>query len=302
VTEGIASTRGLRIAYDTTGDPDNPALLLIMGLGASLEQWDTEFCERLADRGLFVIRFDNRDIGRSSWIEPRKRRHPVHALLKPRESAEYSLVDMAVDAFGLLDWLDVDAAHVVGASLGGHIAQTMALTQPERVASLASIMSSTGDRRLVRPTARTVAALARTMPRQREGAVAHMIEMARVTGSPGFPFEEHLLRRQFAAAYDRGVSRSGVIRQLLASLSAGDRTEALAAITAPTVVIHGEDDPLVPVVAGRRTASSIPGARLVVIPGMGHDLPRGAWPRIIGALDANIARAVPAVRPATRDA
>jgi pimeloyl-ACP methyl ester carboxylesterase len=288
--EGAASVRGVRIAYQTVGDPDHSALLLIMGLGASLEQWDTELCLMFAERGLFVIRFDNRDVGRSSWIEPTRRMHPIHALISPREGAAYGLDDMADDAFGLLNHLGVEAAHVVGVSLGGQIGQTMALRRPDRVLSLASIMSSTGDRRLLRPQIRTVLSLARPMPRRRDAAVAQMVRMARVVASPGFPFEEERLRAQFAAAYDRGFSRGGVLRQLLATLSAGDRTGAVAAILAPTVVIHGDSDPLLPPAAGRGTAQAIPGARLVLIPGMGHDLPRGAWPRIVGAIAANIAR------------
>jgi pimeloyl-ACP methyl ester carboxylesterase len=287
---GVAWVNGIRIAYETLGERSQPPLLLIMGVGASLVNWDDEFCAMLVAHGFYVIRFDNRDVGRSSWVQGVRTANLIDAYFRPARVASYTLDDMVTDTFGLLDHLGIASAHVVGVSLGGHIAQMMAVRSAARVRSLTSIMSSTGDRS-VRPRAKAVIALARPMPRGREAAIDQMLRASRVVGSPRFPWDENRLRRQFGAAYDRGMTRAGAMRQTLATLASGDRTALLQGITVPTVVIHGSEDPLIPVGGGRATAAAIPGAELVTIPGMGHDLPPGVWPRVVGAIAHNAARA-----------
>ena len=288
--EQTAQVNGIEIAYETIGDPLNPPLLLVMGLSMQLIHWDLELCEQLAERGFWVIRFDNRDSGHSTQIDarvPNLRR----AMLGIHVEAPYLLSDMADDAFGLMDHLGIEAAHVVGASMGGMIAQTMAINRPERVLSLTSIMSTTGDRRAGRPKLRVFGILMRRAPQDREGYIESFMRTFKLIGSPGFPFDEERGRELAAATYDRGHQSAGTGRQLAAILASGDRTQQLRSLKVPTTVVHGQADPLVPFRGGRATAAAIPDARLIAIPGMGHDLPREIWPQLVDAVAETAGRA-----------
>jgi pimeloyl-ACP methyl ester carboxylesterase len=285
-----APANGIEIVYETIGDPSNPPLLLVMGLGTQLIHWDVELCELFADRGLHVIRFDNRDAGRSTYIDapvPNLRR----AMAGLRIDAPYLLDDMAEDAFGLLDHLGIEAAHVAGVSMGGMIAQTMAIRRPERVLSLTSIMSTTGERRVGRPKLRVWGVLLRRAPSDKDAAVEYFVRVFRLIGSKGFPADEDRIRALAGEAYDRGHSPAGTGRQLAAIMASGDRTDRLRGLRVPTLVFHGRDDPLIPFRGGRATADAVPGARLIGIPGMGHDLPRQVWPQLVDAVVETAARA-----------
>ena len=237
-----------------------------------------------------MIRFDNRDIGRSQRMNG-----PVptvrQLVLRDKRVARYTLDDMAQDGFGLLDHLGIERAHVVGVSMGGMIAQTMAARRPERVLSLVSWMSNTGARWNGQPSLRMYPVLLKTPPRDREGYIKHAVWVFSRIGSPGFEPDDENLRRIAGLSYDRGINAAGSLRQLAAIIATGDRTSLLRTITAPTLVIHGLRDKLVPLSGGRATARAIPGARLLTIEGMGHDLPRAAWPRILDAIEENAARA-----------
>jgi len=290
MSEQLAGANGITLAYETFGDPGDPAMLLIMGLGAQMLHWDARLCALLAEHGFQVIRYDNRDAGRSTQIEGGPEPNLIAALAGDSGSASYTLSDLATDAAALLDHLGRDAAHIVGASMGGMIAQTLAIEAPGRVLSLTSIMSNTGNRDVGQPRPEGLAALLTPIPSDRAGYVEQMVKLARVVGSPAFPAEEARLRELFAAVHARGVHPRGFQRQLLAIAASGDRTTALAAITAPTLVIHGEADVLVDPSGGRATAAAIPHAELLTIPAMGHDLPPACWPQIVAAIVANAAR------------
>jgi pimeloyl-ACP methyl ester carboxylesterase len=291
MAEEMAKIGDLELCYETFGDPADPALLLIMGLGTQMVGWPEEFCGMLAARGLFVIRYDNRDCGRSTRM--RQFRPPTlrQLLLRDKTAAGYSMADMAADGAALLDHLGIDRAHVAGASMGGMIAQTMAVRHPSRVLSLASIMSNTGHLWKGVPGLRIYPVFMRRPAADRDAAIASSVATFRLIGSPGFQRDEDELRRTLELSYERGYNPAGTARQLAAILAAGDRTAQLRGITAPTVVIHGTRDRMVMPSGGRETAKAIPGARLVMIEGMGHDLPRGAWDRIIDAIVSNIERA-----------
>jgi pimeloyl-ACP methyl ester carboxylesterase len=285
-------SNGIELYHETLGDPDRPALLLVMGLGAQLIDWPQEFCEQLADRGFFVIRFDNRDAGlstsRPEWGVP-----DLRAIVAgDRATVPYLLADLAADAAGLLGALGVPRAHVVGASMGGMIAQQVAIDHPQRVASLCSIMSTTGDRSVGRATPEAAAVLAGQPAPDRATAVATSVAAARIIGSPGYPAAEDELRRRAEAKYDRSYRPLGTLRQYAAIIASPDRTAGLREVTAPTVVVHGADDPLITVSGGQATAAAVPGADLVVLEGMGHDLPGALWPRIIDVIARNTERAV----------
>jgi pimeloyl-ACP methyl ester carboxylesterase len=286
----------IEIAYETFGEESKPALLLVMGLATQMIAWHDDFCAELANRGFYVIRFDNRDVGRSSAM--RHVRVPTlrQLVLRSKGAAGYTLSDMADDAVGLLDNLGIERAHVVGASMGGMIAQTIAIDHPERVLSLCSIMSNTGARWSGQPRLATYRVLLGTPPHDRDKFIEHVVTMYRVIGSPGFDRDEDDLRDIAGRSYDRGRNPAGSGRQLAAIIASGDRTARLRSLNVPTVVIHGTKDRLVGPSGGRATAKAILGARLVTIEGMGHDLPRATWPRIIGAIAENAARAgAPAV-------
>lgn len=279
---------GIQIEYDTFGDRLSPALLLIAGNGAQLLVWETGFCEALAKTGLFVIRFDNRDAGLSTKFDAAgipDMMAIIKAAMegKPVESP-YTLDDMADDAVGLLDALDIAKAHICGASMGGMIAQVIACRHPARVLSLTSIMSTTGNPALPQGKPEAIAAVVAPAPAGRESYIEHNLNVWRKIWSPGFPFEEERARIFMERCYDRSYYPQGMARQNTAIIAAGDRRAKLSAIRVPALVIHGGDDPLIPVDGGKDTAAVIPGANLLIIDGMGHDMPIGAWPRIIDAI------------------
>jgi pimeloyl-ACP methyl ester carboxylesterase len=291
--ESLCRVGDVELCYETFGDPQHPAMLLVMGLGTQMIGWRDEFCAGLAARGFFVIRYDNRDIGRSSAMSG-PAPTTMQLLRRSRRAASYSLDDMAADGIGLLDHLGIERAHAVGVSMGGMIAQLMAVRFPERVLSLASIMSNTGSLRTGQPRPKAMMMLLRRPPRGREEFIESGVRLFTAIGSSGFPRDEAELRDLMARSYDRSGDPRGTGRQLAAIIASGDRTPILRTIGVPTVVVHGTADKLVQPSGGRATAKAIPGARLVMIEDMGHDLPRGAWPQIIGAIVHNAARAVPA--------
>jgi pimeloyl-ACP methyl ester carboxylesterase len=279
---------GIEIVYDTFGEPDAPPVLLIMGLGCQMIDWHEKFCAQLAARRYRVIRFDNRDIGLSARFDgagvP-----DIPALLEALEQGKavqvpYLLRDMADDAVGLLDALKIESAHVVGLSMGGMIAQMVAIHYPKRVSTLTSIMSSTGDPELPRPTEEAWALLSEPTPTERAEYVESRVQHRRVLCGPEYPIDEAFVREHAGRLFDRGLNPAGFARQLAAILASGSRKEALKSVTVPTLVIHGDADPLVPVEGGIDTAHSIPGAELLIIEGMGHDWPPTLWPQLIEAI------------------
>ena len=291
MAEDFAEVGDVELCFETFGDRGNPALLLVMGLGTQMIGWPDAFCTLLADRGYFVIRFDNRDIGRSTHFRGHRPPTVKQLLTRDKSAAVYSLADMADDAAGLLDHLGIERAHVAGASMGGMIAQTLAARHPDRVLSLASIMSNTGHLWRGTPGLRVYPIFLRRPAGNQEGAIESTVSAFRLIGSPGFPFEEEELRKHAQLSFERGYNPAGALRQLAAILAAGDRTAELRRITAPTVVIHGTKDRMIRPSGGRATARAVPGARLVEIEGMGHDLPPGAWERIVDAITDNARRA-----------
>jgi pimeloyl-ACP methyl ester carboxylesterase len=289
--ERLAPSNGIELAYQEIGDPGGEPLLLIMGLATQMLGWDESFCALLAGRGFRVVRFDNRDIGRSTKIDSAGLPRRTDVLLGRRRTAPYLLGDMAADATGLMDHLGIESAHLVGASMGGMIAQTVAIRRPERARSLVSIMSTTGRRRLGLPTWKAFGTLFANPAPGREAAIEHTVSLFRTIGSPAFPMDEERLRELAGASYDRSHSRAGIARQLHAVIASGDRTAALRKLRLPAAVIHGTSDPLIRPIAGRATARAIPGSHLRLIDGMGHDLPQELWPTIVDEIAATAARA-----------
>ena len=281
--------RGIELCYETFGDPADPTALLIMGLGMQMVAWPRDFCLALAHRGLHVVRFDNRDAGRSTHVAGRG--PALHQLLlRSRARALYTLADMADDCSGLLRELDLAPAHVIGTSMGGMIAQTLAIRHPDQVSSLTSIMASTGHRRVGQPALGIYPMLMRRAPSDREALLEHSVRVFRVIGSPALGVDEQELRALAARSYERNRDPEATRRQLAAILASPDRTRQLRSLKVPTLVIHGSADRLVRPSGGHATARAIPGARLLQIDGMGHDLPRTLWPRMIDAIIANSAR------------
>ena len=284
----IARVNGLEITYDAFGDPSAPPLLLIMGLGAQMIAWDEEFCAQLAARGYWVIRFDNRDVGLSTKLDEAGV-PDIFTLMQAQSQGEaaqapYTLRDMADDAVGLLAALAVESAHVVGVSMGGMIAQEMAIHHPNRVRTLTSIMSTTGDPELPPPKPEALSVLLTPFPADRDAFIEDSIQAWQVLSGPGFPLDQDLIKERAGRSFDRGLSLAGTARQMAAVVTSGSRREALRLVTVPTLVIHGDADPLVPVECGMDIANSIPGAELMVIKGMGHDLPLAVVPRVIEAI------------------
>ena len=286
-----AGPSGLELAYERFGDPQAPPVVLVMGLGTQMVGWPLGFCMALVERGLHVVRFDNRDVGLSSHMHDAPPPDVQAAMMGDTSSASYTLPDMAGDTTGLLDALELESAHVVGVSMGGMIAQCVAIEYPDRVRSLTSIMSTTGDPAVGQPTPEALGALLSPPAASREQAVERTISIFRVIGSPGFELDEQELRERAEVSYDRADDPLGVARQLLAVVASPDRTPALRSVAAPTLVIHGTADPLVNVSGGKATAAAVPGAELVILDGMGHDLPRALWPEITGGIAALVERA-----------
>ena len=284
------STAPLHIEYESLGDPARPAIVLIMGLGMQLTGWPDSFCQVLVARGYRVIRFDNRDCGLSGHAPGKKRTRLLLAMaaaaLHLPVRAPYTLDDMAGDVLGLMDRLGIAQAHIVGASMGGMIAQVLAARFPQRVLSLTSIMSTSGNRRVSKPTkAARKTLLSRPVdPKNPESVIDHMVETFRVIGSPGFPSTREELRLWLGRSVRRAYYPAGIARQLVAVIASGDRRKLLRTILVPTLVIHGAADRLVPLAAGRDTAQNIPDAELQVIEGMGHDFPEALMPRLATAI------------------
>jgi pimeloyl-ACP methyl ester carboxylesterase len=294
MAESFCRVGDVEICFESFGDPADPALLLIMGLGTQMLGWHEDFCADLAGRGFHVIRYDNRDIGRSTILDSYPAPTVGQLIRRDKRAAAYTLAEMAADGVGLLDHLGIERAHLVGVSMGGMIAQTIAARRAERVLSLTSIMSSTGSRWRGQPALRTYRKFLRPVSSDRATYIAQTAALFEIIGSPGFERDPDDLHDLLGAMYDRGHDPSSVSRQLAAIVASGNRTEELHRITAPTLVIHGTADRLVNASGGRATARAIPGARLLMIEGMGHDLPRGAWPQLIDAIVENAHRAAPA--------
>jgi pimeloyl-ACP methyl ester carboxylesterase len=296
-SEAMAGANGIELCYETFGDPDGEPLLLVMGLGAQLIAWPIELCEALADRGFHVIRYDNRDVGRSTKIEGGST--DVMAALAAAQSGQsvqslevaYHLTDMAADAAGLLEALGIDSAHIVGASMGGMIAQTIAIEHPARVRTLTSVMSTTGEGSVGQPTPEAMGQLLQPPPTTREAAIANGVAASKVIGSPD-DFDEDVARQRSALAYDRCFYPEGTARHLLAIVTSGDRAEGLRKVAVPTLVVHGDSDPLVTPSGGERTAELIPGATLLMLEGMGHDLPLRHIGAIVEAITGLAAQSV----------
>jgi len=288
------TANGIEIEYEQFGDAGDPPLLLVMGLGAQMILWEDDFCRELAARGFHVTRFDNRDIGKSTWLRdagvPGIGEVMMAAMSGGVVPAPYTLSDMAADAAGLMDALGLASAHVVGASMGGMIAQTLTIEHPARVRTLTSIMSTTGDPTLPQARPEALAVLLAPAVTGRDENIERAVIVFRAIGSPGFPFDEAGVRDIAARSFDRGSNPDGVARQIAAIFASGDRTPRLATVQVPTLVLHGKDDPLVPYEGGVATAAAIAGAKLVGIEGMGHDLPRGVWPRIFDEICTLTAR------------
>lgn len=289
----FAAANGIELCYETFGDPADPPLLLVMGLGAQMTLWDTEFCELLAAGGRHVIRFDNRDCGLSTKLDGQA----IDLAVLMAAGADgvtppvpYDLSDMAADAIGLLDHLGIESAHIVGASMGGMIVQTIALEHPSRVRSMTSIMSTTGEPDYFQSDPDAIAGLLTPQPEDREGAIASSVEVTRIIGSKRY-FDEERARASAARSYDRSFYPEGFTRQLAAIQASGSRGAALPTLDVPTLVIHGRDDTLILPPGGFRTAELVPHADLLMLGDMGHDLPVPLWPLITAAILAHTARA-----------
>jgi pimeloyl-ACP methyl ester carboxylesterase len=279
--------RGITLCCEAYGDRSDPPVLLVMGLGMQMVHWPEPLIAQLVERGLFVVRFDNRDRGRSTHTTLRT---PTLLQLATRrfDPQQYTLDDMARDTAGLLDALELDSAHLVGVSMGGMIAQTLAATRPRKVRSLVSIMSTTGNRRVGQPRPSVYRVLTRAAPREQEAFVEHQLRVLKAIGAPGDAADTPESRTLLAAAYERDPDARGTGRQLAAILASGDRTAELRTIAAPTLVIHGDQDPLIAPSGGEATAKAIPGGRLMIVPGMGHGLPERLWTPLVDAIAKHI--------------
>ncbi|MCG8590582.1 MAG: alpha/beta fold hydrolase [Proteobacteria bacterium] len=286
-----APSNGIELHYECFGDPGAAPLLLVMGLGGQMILWDEEFCEQLADRGYQVIRFDNRDVGCSTWFADAGVPNPLTVMqaVATGQSPEvpYRLEDMAADTCGLLDHLGIERAHVVGASMGGMIAQSLAIANPERVRTLTSIMSTTGNPELPPAKPEVMQLLMSPSPTERQAVIEHSLQMWKVIGSPGFPLDEERVRSRAARQFDRGFQPEGTARQMAAIVASGSRVDGLRELRVPTLVIHGVEDVLVPVSGGKDTADCVPDAKLLLIEGMGHDMPVAVWPQLLDAIDGH---------------
>lgn len=292
VTVEYARHDGITIAYETFGSPDGEPILLIMGLGVQMVLWPDEFCEALAERGFAVARFDNRDAGLSTRLSGVRAPHPLMQTLRPRTPIPYHLDDMAGDALRVMDALGWDRANLVGVSMGGMIAQLMAVRHPERVRSLTSI-SSRPTARFGRPRLAAYRAMRAPIGKSGDDAVKRALMMNRVIGSRGFERDERWIRETALITHERGEDLDGAKRQLAAILACEDLRPGLAKVRVPTLVLHGEADIMAPLTCARAIAAAMPGARLVTVPGWGHDLPRQLWPRIIDEITTTTRAAAP---------
>lgn len=284
----IVRANGIEIAYETYGKSSKPAMLLIMGLGYQMMFWDEEFCTQLSSRGYFVIRFDNRDCGLSSWLTDAGTPDipAMKALMANRKNAQspYSLLDMANDAKGLLDAVGIKSAHIVGRSMGGMIGQMMAIHHPDRIKTLTSIMSSTSDPKLPPPNPDVLSVLLKPEPSDKEGFIDHSVRVMNILNGSKYRIDEGRVRKWALDSYQRGLNPNGVARQFAAILATGSRKEALKSLAVPTLVMHGDADPLVPVECGIDTANIVPGAKLLIIRGLGHTLVPQVYPQMIEAI------------------
>ena len=292
MSEQYLTANGLRLAYDEFGNPDDPAMLLIMGLGTQMIGWPEDFCEQLAARGYRVIRFDNRDIGLSDKMEADRAPNPLklaaYARLGLSMKVPYTLYDMAKDAVGVLNALDISAAHVVGASMGGMIAQLMAGVYPFRVLSLTSVMSTSGCRTLPGADPKiSLHMVRRPSSGDRDELLDYSMRTWRLIGSPAYPPTDAALEAKILRSFERSFYPPGHRRQMAAIMASGDRVDVLKKIMAPTLVIHGTDDPLVPVEGGIDTANHVPNAKLELIDGMGHDLPTPLIPTFVDLIGSH---------------
>ncbi len=297
----IARANGIELCYEAFGNPSDPPMLLVMGLASQMILWEDDFCKQLAAEGFWVVRFDNRDIGKSTKFPKSGSPGALSLLLTPFTrkfiAPSYTLGDMAADTVGLMDALNIARAHLVGASMGGMIAQEVAIRYPTRLLSLTSIMSTTGDTKLPRSEPQALAVLFKATPKKRDSYLKRYAETWKVLAGDVMPLDPAHTFAQGELGYSRGINPKGVARQLKAVIAAPDRTPELARVTVPTLVMHGSKDPLVPIAHGRATAHAIPGSNFEVIEGMGHALPRAAWPQLIAGI-ARHARAAATSSPA----
>ena len=289
--EQIAPANGIEIAYDVRGDSSDPALLLVMGLGAQMVWWDDEFCDMLADRGFFVIRYDNRDNGHSTVLNHLGVPDQISMLLGIPRHLAYHVADMADDGIGLLDHLGIEKAHVVGVSMGGMIVQTMAINHPDRLLSMCSIMARTGAFKDAMPSPKALLALFRVTPDDEDTYVEHTRRLAAVIGSPAYPADPDRLEARARLSFSRGLHKAGTARQLHAINCQPDRRRGLGRLEMPCLVMHGNRDPLVFPRGGRATARAIPNCRLRIFEGMGHDVPQPLWPQFVAEISNNANRA-----------
>ncbi len=280
-----ASANGLQITYDSFGDPADPVMILIMGLGTQMIHWSDQFCKLLASKNLRVIRFDNRDIGKSTWMidcpVPSMWAFIGNSLFRKKVNAPYLLDDMADDTLALMDALNINKAHFAGASMGGMIAQCIALKAPSRVSSLTSIMSTTGNRSLPKAKTRISAKLLKPLAKDIDEYVAQSLKVWKMLHGEHFPYEHERVEKVIRESRQRGFNPAGVARQLSAIIDSPDRTLGLQQLQMPSLIIHGDIDPLVPMECGIATAAAIPGSTLKIMEGMGHTLPVQLWPQIV---------------------
>jgi len=276
------------LAYECFGEESSPPVVLIMGLSSQMIHWPDAFCRGLADQQVRVIRFDNRDAGLSTHVSNGPVPDFQAAMSGDLSSASYTLSDMAVDTVDLMDFLKIDSAHVVGASMGGYVAQTIAFEHPQRVRTLTCMMSNTGDPAVGQPSAEIMKLFALPSPKNRDEVIDRAVLAARMVGSPGFEFDEEAIRARAALAYDRSYDPDGIARQAIACIASGDRTSRLRTIRAPALIIHGADDRMCDVSGGIATADAIESSELVVIEGMGHGLPRALWPRFTSLIAEHV--------------
>jgi len=287
----FVDANGVRLCYETFGQRNDPPLVLIMGLAAQMVVWPDDFCALLAGQGRWVVRFDNRDIGKSTWLTEERTPSMVDIFMglasgKPPEP-RYALIDMAKDTIGLFDALGIERADVVGASMGGAITHELMAAFPERLRTATTIFAPSGDPNSPAATSEAMANLVQPRPTDRAAFIDRYVATWRVLAAAHFPFDEEKTRREGALSFDRGANPQGVVRQMLAIVASGNRKEALRATRTPTLIIHGTLDPLVPFGIGEDLARTIPGAKFEIIEGMGHSLPRQAWPQILDAIDAH---------------